>query len=45
VVEALQLMDRGGMQHPAQDARATYEGVLRQKDILEFVAEAFRRKS
>ncbi len=42
VVEALQLMERGGYRNiPLQDADGHIEGVLRQQDILEFVAEAF----
>lgn len=42
VVEALQLMERGGYRNiPLKDADGRIEGVLRQQDILEFVAEAF----
>jgi CBS domain-containing protein len=42
VVEALQLMERGGYRNiPLKDPDGRIEGVLRQKDILEFVAEAF----
>ncbi len=42
VVEALQLMERGGYRNiPLKDVEGHIEGVLRQKDILEFVAEAF----
>ncbi len=42
VVEALELMDRGGYRNvPLLGAAGRIEGVLRQQDVLEFVAEAF----
>jgi CBS domain-containing protein len=42
VVEALQMMERGGYRNiPLKGADGHIEGVLRQQDILEFVAEAF----
>jgi CBS domain-containing protein len=42
VVEALQLMERGGYRTiPLVDAEGRPDGVLRQQDILAFVAEAF----
>jgi CBS domain-containing protein len=42
LVEALEMMERGGYRTiPLVDANGTPEGVLRQQDILEFIAEAF----
>ena len=42
VVEALQMMERGGYRNiPLKDADGRIEGVLRQQDIVQFVAEAF----
>jgi CBS domain-containing protein len=42
VIEALQMMERGGYRNiPLKDGEGRIEGVLRQQDILEFVAEAF----
>lgn len=42
VVEALDMMERGGYRNiPLLDADGRPEGVVRQQDILEFVAEAF----
>ena len=40
--EALELMDRAGYRHvPLVDTEGQIVGVLRQQDILEYVAEAF----
>jgi len=40
--DALKLMERGGYRNvPLVDGSGRLEGVLRQQDILEFVAEAF----
>jgi len=42
VGEALALMDRGGYRHvPLTDARGRPAGVLRQQDVLAYLAEAF----
>ena len=42
VWEALELMDRGGFRTiPLVDADGSLDGLLRQQDILEYVAEAF----
>jgi CBS domain-containing protein len=42
VGEALALMDRGGYRHlPLTDARGRPAGLLRQQDVLAYLAEAF----
>ncbi len=42
VREALEMMDRGGYRTiPLVDGNGSLEGLLRQQDILEYVAEAF----